>query len=36
LKKAWNTTDELKNFPQLEIQKLAAQKYSTDEWNFKL
>jgi lipoate---protein ligase len=36
LKKVWKVTDELKNFPQLEIQKLAAQKYSTDEWNFKL
>jgi lipoate---protein ligase len=36
LKKVWNTTDELKNFQLLEIQKLAAQKYSTDEWNFKL
>jgi lipoate---protein ligase len=36
LKKVWDATDELKKIPQLEIQKLAAQKYSTDEWNFKL
>jgi lipoate---protein ligase len=36
LKKIWNTTDELKNIPHAEIQKLAAQKYATDEWNLKL
>ena len=35
LKKAWNATEELRDFPEPEIQKLAAQKYSTDEWNFK-
>jgi lipoate-protein ligase A len=35
LKKSWNSTEELKDFPKSEIQKLAAQKYSTDEWNFK-
>jgi lipoate-protein ligase A len=36
LKKIWNAADELREFPKSEIQKLAAQKYSTDEWNFKL
>jgi lipoate---protein ligase len=36
LQKAWNATEELKTIPQSEIQELAAQKYSTDEWNFKL
>ena len=36
LKKVWDATDELKNFPQLEIQKLVAKKYATDEWNLKL
>ena len=36
LKKSWNAIDELKDFPKSEIQKLAMQKYSTDEWNFKL
>jgi lipoate-protein ligase A len=35
LKKSWNASDELKTFPKSEIQKLAAQKYSTDEWNLK-
>ena len=36
LQKAWNATDELKDFPEQEIQTLAAQKYSTDAWNLKL
>jgi lipoate---protein ligase len=36
LKKSWNAIKELKDFPKSEIQKLAMQKYSTDEWNFKL
>jgi lipoate---protein ligase len=35
LKKSWNATKELKVFPKSEIQKLAVQKYSTDEWNLK-
>jgi lipoate-protein ligase A len=35
LKKVWNETTELHDFPKSEIQKLAAEKYSTDEWNFK-
>ena len=35
-KKSWNTVDELKDFPKSEIQKLAREKYSTEEWNFKL
>jgi lipoate-protein ligase A len=36
LQKAWGATEELKDFPQQETQKLAAQKYSNDEWNLKL
>jgi lipoate---protein ligase len=36
LQKAWDATEELKVVPQPEIQKLAAQKYSTDAWNLKL
>jgi lipoate---protein ligase len=36
LKKSWNAIEELKTFPKSEIQKLAREKYSTDEWNFKL
>jgi lipoate---protein ligase len=36
LQKTWNATEEFKTVPKPEIQKLAAQKYSTDEWNFKL
>jgi lipoate-protein ligase A len=36
LKESWNAIEEQKDFPKSEIQKLAAQKYSTDEWNFKL
>ncbi|HEX3855893.1 MAG TPA: lipoate--protein ligase family protein [Verrucomicrobiae bacterium] len=36
LKQSWNAIEELKGFPKQEIQKLAMQKYSTDEWNFKL
>ncbi len=35
LKKAWNATAELRDFPKSEIQKLTDEKYSTDEWNFK-
>jgi lipoate---protein ligase len=36
LQTAWNATEELKTIPQAEIQELAAQKYLTDAWNFKL
>ncbi|HEY5297364.1 MAG TPA: biotin/lipoate A/B protein ligase family protein [Verrucomicrobiae bacterium] len=36
LKKIWNADEKLDEFPKEEIQKLAAQKYSTDEWNCKL
>ena len=36
LKKSWNAIGELEDFPKSEIQKLAAQKYSTEEWNYKL
>jgi lipoate-protein ligase A len=35
LRKSWNALEELKVFPRSEIQELAAQKYSTDEWNLK-
>jgi lipoate---protein ligase len=35
LKKTWAATEELQDFPQRETQKLAAQKYSTNEWNLK-
>ncbi len=35
LKKSWNAIQELKDFPKSEIQKLVAEKYSTDEWNLK-
>jgi lipoate---protein ligase len=36
LQNTWNATDELQNFPEQQIQQLAAQKYSTDTWNLKL
>src|SRR5277367_6447785 len=36
LKKSWNAIEELKDFPKSKIQKFAMQKYSTNEWNFKL
>jgi lipoate---protein ligase len=36
LQKAWGATGELKDWPKEEIQKLAVEKYSTDEWNLKL
>jgi lipoate-protein ligase A len=35
LVKEWNATEELKNPPLEEIQKLAREKYATREWNFK-
>jgi lipoate---protein ligase len=35
LKKSWDAIKELEDFPKSEIQKIAAQKYSTDEWNLK-
>jgi lipoate-protein ligase A len=35
LKKSWNAIEKLKAYPKSEIQRLAAQKYSTDEWNLK-
>ncbi|MGA2029805.1 MAG: lipoate--protein ligase family protein, partial [Verrucomicrobiota bacterium] len=35
LKKSWNAIEELKDYPKSEIQKLANEKYSTDEWNLK-
>jgi lipoate-protein ligase A len=35
LKQIWGATQELQDFPESEIQKLAAEKYSTAEWNFK-
>lgn len=36
LQRAWNATAELKTVPLPQIQKLAAQKYTTGEWNLKL
>jgi lipoate-protein ligase A len=36
LQKAWGATEELRDFPNQEIQKLAGGKYSTEEWNMKL
>ena len=36
LQKVWDATAPLATLPQAEIQKLAAEKYSTDEWNLKL
>ena len=36
LQKEWDATAPLATLPQAEIQKLAAEKYSTDEWNLKL
>jgi lipoate---protein ligase len=36
LRKAWHAPEELKDFPRQEIQRLAMQKYSKDEWNLKL
>jgi lipoate-protein ligase A len=36
LQTAWSATEKLPHFPAQEIQKLAAQKYSTDAWNLKL
>ncbi len=35
LAKEWNATEELKNPPLEEISKLAKEKYSAREWNFK-
>ena len=36
LAKEWNANEELKNPPLAEIARLAREKYSTREWNFKL
>lgn len=36
LARAWCATDELARFPESEVQKLAAEKYSTGAWNLKL
>lgn len=35
LAKEWNVNETLKNPPLAEIEKLAREKYSTSEWNFK-
>jgi len=35
LQEAWGASGELKDWPKEEIQRLAAEKYSTDEWNLK-
>ena len=34
--KAWNATGESSDFPEQELHKLAAEKYSTAKWNFRL
>jgi lipoate---protein ligase len=34
--KIWGATNELSVFPKTQIQKLSAEKYSTDVWNYKL
>jgi lipoate-protein ligase A len=36
LRQAWDANQELKDFPKSEILKLARDKYSAREWNFKL
>jgi lipoate-protein ligase A len=36
LGKIWNATKESRDYPERETQKLAAEKYSTSKWNFKL
>jgi lipoate-protein ligase A len=33
--KIWNADEQLRDFPREEIQKLVAQRYSTDAWNLK-
>ena len=35
LKKLWGAAEKLEAFSKSEIKKLAAEKYSTDGWNFK-
>lgn len=35
MKQIWKANGELKDFPKLEIKKLATEKYSSREWNFK-
>jgi lipoate-protein ligase A len=35
LKQAWNAAEELKNIPLEAIERLAREKYSSDEWNLK-
>jgi lipoate---protein ligase len=35
LKKIWSANEALRDFPKLEIKKLADEKYSRDEWNLK-
>jgi lipoate-protein ligase A len=34
--KVWNATGKLSDFPERELHKLAAEKYSTAKWNFRL
>jgi len=36
LREAWKATKELPGYPEQETSRLAAEKYSTREWNFKL
>ncbi|HEU6449454.1 MAG TPA: lipoate--protein ligase family protein [Verrucomicrobiae bacterium] len=35
MKKIWKAENELQNFPEVEIQRLAAEKYASRDWNFK-
>jgi len=35
MKTVWNAKADLREFPKTEIQKLAAEKYSSRDWNFK-
>ena len=35
LRKTWNATEPLLDFPAEKVRDLALQKYSTDSWNFK-
>jgi len=35
LKQSWSATEECKNIPVEMIERLARERYSSDEWNFK-
>ncbi len=36
LARVWNASEKSSDFPETEVQKLAAERYSTAQWNFKL